>query len=79
MSGARRTNSLLQHDFDAAADPGFDRWRAMAAATGGCREPIHLFGESRMIHAGTGEVLSSYSSENEPVVVCGQSVGGQSG
>src|ERR1700736_3298732 len=60
---------------DAASDPGFDRWRAMAAATGGCREPIHLFGQSRMIRASTGEVLSSYNSEEEPggrlLVACG--------
>jgi hypothetical protein len=60
---------------DAAADPGFDRWKAMVAAAGGCREPIHVFGESRMILAGTGEVLSSYNSEVEPggrlLVACG--------
>jgi hypothetical protein len=60
---------------DAAADPGFDRWRAMVSATGGCAEPIHLVGQSRMIHAGTGEVLSTYDSEDEPggrlLVACG--------
>jgi hypothetical protein len=60
---------------DAATDPGFDRWRTMVSATGGCAEPIHLHGQSTMIHAGTGEVLSSYDSENEPggrlLVACG--------
>lgn len=60
---------------DAAADPGFGRWQAMVAAAGGCREPIHLLGHSRTIVAGTGEVLSSYNSEEEPggrlMVACG--------
>ena len=60
---------------DAAADPGFDRWRTMVTATGGCAQPIHLVGQSSVIHAGTGEILSSYDSEHEPggrlLVACG--------
>ncbi|MFI6455219.1 hypothetical protein ACIBF6_27095 [Streptosporangium amethystogenes] len=27
-------------------DPGYDRWRSMAAATGRCARPVHLAGES---------------------------------
>lgn len=54
----------------AAADPGFDEWQAMVRATGGCAEPVHLLGESWMIHAGTGELLA----KREPgrlLVACG--------
>jgi hypothetical protein len=66
---------ILAALLDAAADPGFDRWRAMVTGTSGCSEPIHLVGQSCMIHTGTGEVLSAYDSEDEPggrlLVACG--------
>ena len=29
-----------------ASRPGFHRWRAMVAGTGGCADPIHLVGQS---------------------------------
>jgi hypothetical protein len=41
-----------------AAEQGFAEWRAMVISTGGCAEPIHLWGESRTIDAATGEVLA---------------------
>ncbi len=50
----------------AASRPGFARWRAMVAATGGCADPIHLVGKSAMIDAATGEVLHHYDTEDEP-------------
>ena len=53
-----------------ASKPGFDEWLRQVRATGGCTEPIHLWGESRTIYSGTGEVLS----EREPgrlLVACG--------
>jgi hypothetical protein len=53
-----------------AAHPGFDEWRAMVRATGGCAEPVHLLGESWTIHAGSGELLA----RREPgrlLVACG--------
>ena len=42
-------------------DPGYERWRSMVAATGGCAHPVHLAGESMIVNAGTGEVLHSYT------------------
>ena len=38
-----------------ASQPGFRDWQAMVRNTGGCAEPVHLWGESRTIHTGTGE------------------------
>jgi hypothetical protein len=58
-----------------AALPGFWRWRAQVARTGGCANPIHLTGESRLVDVGTGQVLHAYSSAGEPgeriLVACG--------
>ncbi len=55
--------------------PGYDRWRSMVAATGGCAHPIHLAGESAIVDAGTGEVLHSYTTADEPggrlLIACG--------
>ena len=49
-----------------ANQPGFERWRSMVAATGGCADPIHLVGQSSTIDAATGEVLHRYDTEDEP-------------
>lgn len=53
-----------------ASKAGFSEWVAMVRATGGCAEPIHLWGESRTLDTGTGEVLR----QREPgrlLVACG--------
>jgi hypothetical protein len=50
----------------AASRPGFWRWRDMVEGTGGCADPIHLVGQSTMIDGGTGEVLHSYDTDDEP-------------
>ena len=53
-----------------ASQPDFRDWQAMVRNTGGCAEPVHLWGESRTIHAGTGELLT----QREPgrlLVACG--------
>jgi hypothetical protein len=50
----------------AASAPGFPRWRAMVAGTGGCANPIHLVGQSSMIDGTTGEILNHYNTEDEP-------------
>jgi hypothetical protein len=53
-----------------ASRPDFPTWQAMVKATGGCAQPIHLWGESRTVHNATGELLS----EREPgrlLVACG--------
>lgn len=56
-------------------DPGYDRWRSMVAATGGCAHPVHLAGESLIVNANSGEVLHSYRTTDEPsghlLVACG--------
>lgn len=55
--------------------PGYERWRAMVAGTGGCANPIHLTGESAIVDAATGEILHAYRTADEPsghlVVACG--------
>ncbi|GAA4236958.1 putative Zn-finger protein [Streptosporangium album] len=55
--------------------PGYERWRAMVAGTGGCSHPIHLTGESAIVDASTGEILHAYRTADEPsghlLVACG--------
>lgn len=51
---------------EAAADPGFGRWREMIRSTGGCADPIHLYGRSQIIEPASGEVLLDYDTDNEP-------------
>ncbi|MGW4922626.1 replication initiator protein RepSA [Streptomyces parvulus] len=46
--------------------PGFDRWREQIRRTGGCTNPIHLQGSTVTRDAKTGDVLYSYSTEQEP-------------
>ncbi|GII59672.1 plasmid replication initiator protein [Planotetraspora thailandica] len=56
-------------------DPGYDRWQSMVTATGGCAHPVHLTGESAIVDAGTGEILHSYRTADEPsghlLIACG--------
>ncbi|MBQ0884497.1 replication initiation protein [Streptomyces sp. RM72] len=49
-----------------ANTPGFDRWREQIRRTGGCSNPIHLQGQTVTRDAKTGDVLYSYSTEQEP-------------
>jgi hypothetical protein len=51
---------------EAAADPGFGRWREMIRSTGGCADPIHLHGRSEIVDPATGEVLLDYDTDKEP-------------
>ncbi|KWW98987.1 hypothetical protein LI90_617 [Carbonactinospora thermoautotrophica] len=55
--------------------PGFDRWRQMVYATGGCAQPVHLEGESILVHRRTGEILDHYTTASEPggrlLIACG--------
>jgi hypothetical protein len=53
-----------------ASQPGFRDWQAMVRNTGGCAEPVHLWGESRTIHAGTGELLTR-REPGQLLVACG--------
>ena len=45
----------------------FDAWSATAARVGYCARPVRLQGSSTRVDAGTGEVVSSYSSADEPL------------
>lgn len=47
--------------------PDFDDWSNAVARVGSCTNPIHLTGSSSRVDARTGEVLSSYSSDTEPL------------
>ncbi|MFF4371570.1 replication initiator protein RepSA [Streptomyces sp. NPDC001594] len=49
-----------------ASAPGFDRWQEQVRRTGGCSDPIHLFGSTVTRDRRTGEVLYSYSTADEP-------------
>ncbi|MER5476260.1 replication initiator protein RepSA [Streptomyces sp. NPDC002734] len=45
---------------------GFDRWQEQIRRTGGCANPIHLTGSTVTRDARTGDVLYSYSTQDEP-------------
>lgn len=47
----------------------FDAWSQALARVGNCAHPIRLRGRSETIDTATGEILSSYSSEEEPLGV----------
>ena len=55
---------------DAASQPNFKDWLSMVRSTGGCADPIHLWGHSRSIHAATGEVLNE-RPPGKLLVACG--------
>jgi hypothetical protein len=44
----------------------FDAWTRSLNSVGNCARPIRLHGRSETVDAATGEVLSSYSSADEP-------------
>lgn len=55
---------------EVASKEGFADWLSMVRATGGCANPVHLWGESTTFDLSTGEVLS----RREPgrlLVACG--------
>jgi len=48
-------------------DNSLDRWIDQVRSLRGCTAPIHLAGERCRVDASTGEILSTYSTEeNEP-------------
>ncbi|BBJ41385.1 hypothetical protein SSPO_041030 [Streptomyces antimycoticus] len=65
----RRLRLLSEADRDTvrlAQDPGFTRWLEQIKAIGGCAHPIYLSGSTITRDAHTGEVLSAYSTADEP-------------
>lgn len=50
-----------------AADPErFERWLEVARSAGWCEHPVRLSGTTRQIDPRTGEILSSYTTADEP-------------
>jgi hypothetical protein len=47
----------------------FDAWSQELARVGNCAQPIRLRGRSETVDATTGEIVSSYSSEQDPLGV----------
>ncbi|MFE6592437.1 replication initiator protein RepSA [Streptomyces sp. NPDC057781] len=67
VASAVGTDPLTLADLLRVANaPGFDRWREQIRRTGGCSNPIHLQGSTVTRDAKTGDVLYSYSTEQEP-------------
>jgi hypothetical protein len=54
---------------DRLVSPGFDAWSEALARVGNCSRPIRLHGSSQTVDAATGEILSAYSSRDEPLGV----------
>jgi hypothetical protein len=52
---------------DRLLSPDFEAWSATAARVGYCAHPIRLCGSSARVDAATGEVVSAYSSADEPL------------
>lgn len=53
-----------------ASRPDFADWLTQVRATGGCAQPIHLYGQSRTIQVATGVVLAQ-REEGKLLVACG--------
>lgn len=47
--------------------PDFDDWSEAVSRVGFCLHPIHLVGSSTTVDTATGEVLSVYASDHEPM------------
>ena len=54
---------------DRLISPGFDTWSEALTRVGNCSNPIRLHGSTQTVDAGTGEILSTYSSRSEPLGV----------
>ncbi len=48
---------------------GFDAWSEALSRVGNCAHPIRLHGHSETVSRATGEIVSSYSSSQEPLGV----------
>jgi hypothetical protein len=70
VSGIEVGQDLYGELVKAASKPGFSEWLGMVRASGGCAEPIHLWGESLILQAGTGELLS-HRPPGRLLVSCG--------
>ncbi|MEU4494631.1 replication initiator protein RepSA [Streptomyces sp. NPDC023998] len=49
-----------------ASAPDFDRWQEQIRKTGGCAQPVHLTGWSLTRDKASGQILHTYSTQDEP-------------
>jgi hypothetical protein len=63
------TPKTEQRVIERLKSPGFDAWSEALSRVGNCVNPIRLVGRSETIDTTTGEVVSTYSSEDEPLGV----------
>ena len=67
ISNVTALPSDIDFVLDRASDPeAFERWQEAARAAGWCEHPVRLSGMSRSFDPQTGEILSSYSTLDEP-------------
>ncbi|WP_241777733.1 replication initiator [Streptomyces sp. CT34] len=69
LARQERLHALSEEDRDLvrlAGDPLFGRWLEQITAVGGCAHPVYLSGTTITRDASTGEVVSSYSTADEP-------------
>lgn len=70
MTATTITPDLYGDLVETAAQPGFRDWLTMVRSTGGCAEPVHLWGSSRSVHAATGEVVAE-RAPGRLLIACG--------
>ncbi len=63
------TDRTRQQVSDLIASPTYDAWTEALVRVGNCAQPIRLRGRSQSVDAVTGEIVSTYSSEQEPLGV----------
>lgn len=67
--GGVRLAALTELDLllERAADPAlFERWLDIGRSTGWCEHPVRLSGTTHQVDPATGEIVSSYTTADEP-------------
>jgi hypothetical protein len=62
----RMWGAIQQQVGDLLVSPRFDACSEALARVGNCAQPIRLRGRSQRVDTTTGEIVSTYSSEQEP-------------
>ena len=63
------TAGTRQQVSDLIASPTYDAWSEALVRVGNCAHPIRLRGRSQRVDTTTGEIVSTYNSEQEPLGV----------
>ena len=63
------TARTRQQVSDLLVSPTYDAWSEALVRVGNCAHPVKLRGRSEMVDVATGEIVSTYSSEQEPLGV----------